>query len=130
MDKSDVEYFVTKLVDQGEKLIKNFEKEVSKIFETDISGMPTYKETSKQLLVTVDERFIKWISDIDESTFDKRKHEYVFVRVVDENALSITGLNDITVAATMAEALKDDEYHVFDILHKKELTAVNKTIWE
>ena len=130
MDSKDVEYFITKLVGQGEKLIKSFEKEVSKIFETDVSGMPIYKETSKQLLVTIDERFIKWISDVDDVKFDKRNHEYIFVRVVDENALSITGFNDIVLAATMTEVLKDNEYHIFDILHKKELAAVNKTVWE
>ncbi len=118
---------------------KRCAEELTKIFEDGIGYFTnsTHKETSKQLLVKVDERFINWIYQVESGKhnlkFDIQQDIYVFVRIYDGEACDITGFTQIDSADGLVKTVgkeKHETYHVFDIKRRRELKSHNKAVWE
>jgi hypothetical protein len=119
------------------KIKNGFEFLFNRIIKTNTKNIPTYTKTSRQKLVEMDEKFIKWIAEVDGDKkcnyqFQARQDVYVFVRIYDNKAVDITGFTQIESADSLVKTVGKEEhegYHVFHVETAKELKRKNKTIW-
>lgn len=79
------------------------------------------EKTDKQSLVWIDERFIKWINEVenarDNLQFQPKGHKYVFVRIWDGKAVDIQGLHMLEDAESMLKTVGHnlhEGYYLFD----------------
>lgn len=83
---------------KGIGVFNKFFKRISKAKTKHVS---TYTKTSRQKLVDIDERFIKWIADVDgdkESNYqyDKWQDTYIFVRIYNNETTDIAAREILT----------------------------------